>query len=44
MEGRPNTLVLNINYDVADKYGFIPSVIKAEIEDDKASELPNRNG
>ncbi len=37
MEGRPNTLVLNINYDVADKYGFIPSVIKAEIEDDKAS-------
>lgn len=37
MEGRPNTLILNINYDVADKYGFIPSVIKMEIEDDKAS-------
>jgi phage terminase large subunit len=34
-EGRPNTLVLNINYTVADKYGFLPDVIKNEIEDDK---------
>lgn len=34
-EGRPNTLLINVNYDVADKYGFLPNVIKQEIEDDK---------
>ena len=34
-EGRPNTLVINVNYDVAEKYGFLPDVIKKEIEDDK---------
>ena len=34
-EGRPNTLIINVNYDVAEKYGFLPSVIKQEIEDDK---------
>jgi hypothetical protein len=34
-EGRPNTLLINVNYDVAEKYGFLPSVIKEEIEDDK---------
>lgn len=32
---RPDTLHLNINYDVADKYGWIPDVIKAEIEFDR---------
>lgn len=32
---RDDTLHLNINYDVADKYGWIPDVIKAEIEYDK---------
>lgn len=32
---REDTLHLNINYDVADKYGWIPDVIKAEIEYDK---------
>lgn len=34
-EGRPNTLIINVNYDVAEKYGFLPDVIKKEIEDDK---------
>ena len=34
-EGRPNTLVLNINYDTAIKYGYIPDVILKEINDDK---------
>jgi len=35
IEGRPNTLVININYDIAVKYGMIPHVILEEIEDDK---------
>jgi phage terminase large subunit len=35
IEGRPNTLVLNVNYDIAIKYGMIPDVIFNEIEDDK---------
>lgn len=35
LEGRPNTLIINVNYDIADKYGFIPEEIKLEIEDDK---------
>lgn len=35
VEGRPNTLVLNFNYDLAEKYGWLPDVIKNEIEDDK---------
>ena len=34
-EGRPNTLIINANYDIAEKYGWLPEVIKAEIEDDK---------
>ena len=34
-EGRPNTLIINVNYDVAEKYGFLPEVIKQEIADDK---------
>lgn len=37
LEGRPNTLVINANYDIAIKYGWMPDVIKAEIEDDKAN-------
>jgi phage terminase large subunit len=36
MEGRPNTLVLNINYDVAMKYGWFPEVLQTEMEDDRA--------
>ena len=35
IEGRPNTLIINANYDIAEKYGFLPDVIKNEIEDDK---------
>lgn len=35
IEGRPNTLVINANYDIAVKYGMIPKVIMQEIEDDK---------
>lgn len=35
VEGRPNTLVIHANYDIAEKYGYMPDVIKNEIEDDK---------
>lgn len=35
LEGRPNTLVINCNYDIAEKYGYLPEEIKNEIEDDK---------
>lgn len=34
-EGRPNSLIINVNYDVAEKYGLLPKVIKQEMEDDK---------
>ena len=36
IQGRPNTLVINVNYDIAIKYGMMPNVILQEIEDDKA--------
>jgi len=35
MEGRPNTLIINVNYDIALKYDMMPEVIKLEMEDDK---------
>jgi len=35
IEGRPNTLLINVNYDIAEKYGWLPDVVKAEIEDDR---------
>jgi len=35
LEGRPNTLILNVNYDVALKYGFMPESVRLEMEDDK---------
>lgn len=35
LEGRPNTLVIKVDYTVAEKYGYLPVTIKAEIEDDK---------
>lgn len=35
IEGRPNSIVINANYFVAEKYGYLPDVIKKEIEDDK---------
>lgn len=37
VEGRPNTLVINVNYDIALKYDWMPEVIRAEMEDDKAN-------
>ena len=36
LEGRPNTLVINVNYDIALKYGWMPDSIRLEMEDDKA--------
>jgi phage terminase large subunit len=36
MEGRPNTLIINVNYDIALKYGMMPETIRLEMEDDKA--------
>lgn len=35
IEGRPNTLILNVNYDVAMRHGLFPEVLKAEMEDDR---------
>lgn len=35
VEGRPNTLIINVNYDIMEKYGMLPDVIRDEIEDDK---------
>jgi len=35
IEGRPNSLIINVNYDVALKYGWMPDVIRLEMEDDK---------
>lgn len=35
IEGRPNTLVINVNYDIAIKYGMMPDVIRNEMEDDR---------
>lgn len=35
LEGRPNTLIINVNYDIAQKYGWIPQEILDEIEDDR---------
>ena len=35
LEGRPNTLIINVNYDIAEKYGWLPPELKAEIEDDR---------
>lgn len=34
-EGRPNTLIINVNYDVAIKYGWFPEELRVEMEDDK---------
>jgi len=35
IDGRPNTLILNLNYDIALKYGFMPDSIRLEMEDDR---------
>lgn len=36
LEGRANTLIINVNYDIALKYGMMPEVIRLEMENDKA--------
>lgn len=35
VEGRPNTLIINVNYDIAQKYGLLPDEVLQEIESDK---------
>lgn len=35
IEGRPNTLIIQANYDIALKYNLMPDVIRLEMEDDK---------
>ncbi len=35
IEGRPNTLIINVNYDIAIKYGLMPDSVRLEMEDDK---------
>jgi len=35
IEGRPDTLIIHENYDIAVKYKMIPDVVLKEIEDDK---------
>jgi len=35
LEGRPNTLIINVNYDIALKYKMMPEVIRLEMEDDR---------
>lgn len=36
IEGRPNTLIINVNYHTALKYGMMPEEMRLEMEDDKA--------
>lgn len=36
VDGRPNTLIINVNYDVAMKNDWMSSALIAEMEDDKA--------
>lgn len=35
IEGRPNTLEINVNYDVAIKYGWMSDVLRLEMESDR---------
>lgn len=35
VEGRPNTLVIQVNYDVAERYGWMPDEIRNEMLDDR---------
>lgn len=37
LKPRDDTVVLHINYDIAEKYGWLPKVIKDEIEYDKVN-------
>lgn len=35
IEGRPNTLVIKVNYEIALKYDWMPEAVRLEMEDDK---------
>jgi PBSX family phage terminase large subunit len=35
IEGRPNTLIINVNYHTALKYGMMPEEMRLEMEDDR---------
>lgn len=35
LEGRPKSLIINVNYDIAIKYGWMPDEVLNEINDDK---------
>ena len=35
IDGRPNTLIIHVNYDIALKYGFMPDAVRLEMEDDR---------
>ena len=35
LEGRPNTLIINVNYDIGLKYGWMPDVVRLEMESDR---------
>lgn len=35
IDGEPGTCIINVNYDVAEKYGWFPDVLRAEMEADK---------
>ena len=37
IEGRPNTIVIHVNYDVALKYGYMPDSVRLEMEDDRVN-------
>lgn len=35
IDGRPNGIVINVNYDVAEKYGWLSDVLRNEMESDR---------
>lgn len=37
VEGRPNSIIINVNYPTALKYGWFPEVLRIEMEDDRAN-------
>jgi len=36
---KPHTCIINVNYDIAQKYGWFPKVLEDEMEDDKINNL-----
>lgn len=37
IDQEPNTCIINVNYDVAEKYGWFPDVLRKEMEADKSN-------